>query len=211
LGGVLFELADSRLYLVATDGRRLGAAYTATESSAELPKSVLPNRALHLLERCLPDGPVQVGWDSNRAWAKWEGVDWTCRVVEGRFPTWRDVMPTYEFPAKISIPAGVLLSSWRQALIATNQESTGIDVELRNGTMVLSATTADVGESNIELPISYDGAPLKVTLGGQFVAEFLAVLDASQVVDIQARDSDSPVLFCLDDGHRYLVMPLAGS
>ena len=74
---------------------------------------------------------------------------------------------------------------------------------------MLTGATAEVGESRVELPISYDGEPITVTLDNRYVSEFLRVLDPETAVHIEIEDADQAALFTTDDGFGYVVMPLA--
>ena len=60
------------------------------------------------------------------------------RLVEGRFPRWRDVFPQRQDAQKIELPIGPVYAAVRQAAIVTNDESRGIDFKFADG-------TADVG------------------------------------------------------------------
>ncbi len=44
----------------------------------------------------------------------------------------------------------------------------------------MQATTANVGESHIEVPVTYEGPEVKMTLGSQFISDFLRVLDPNK-------------------------------
>lgn len=210
LGGVFFEQQAGNLYLVATDGRRLATWHQSGEKpTGDQPGAVVPNRAVQMLMRSLGDSPVRLGWDPNRAWASWDGVDWFARCVDGRFPKWRDVLPNADGLKAIEIPVGVLATAWRQAAIVASQESRAIDATFCSGALRLRAQTTEVGESEVELPISYDGPDIAVSLDHGFVSEMLACLQAEQMVSVQLQDSESTVLFRPDESYTYLVMPLA--
>ena len=77
-----------------------------------------------------------------------------------------------------------------------------------NGTLTLSGSTAEVGQSRIELPVPYDGGEINITLDHRFLAAFLKVLDPSKSVSLDVKDNDSAALFETDDGYLYVVMPL---
>ena len=98
--GVLWELDGDQVRLVATDGRRLALAEgTATAHGGHTTKGqtpVVPTKAMGLLERNLQDdrtrrcgcacGPTRCCSAPSRA------VIYS-RLVEGRFPDYREVLP----------------------------------------------------------------------------------------------------------------------
>jgi DNA polymerase-3 subunit beta len=131
------------------------------------------------------------------------------RLVEGRFPKWRDVFPVRQQAVTIDITVGPMYSALRQAAVVSDEESRGIDFQFGEGKLVLAGSTAEVGQSRVELPIPYDGDVISVTMDNRFVADFLKVLDAEKVFSVEIENDESAALFSTDDGYGYVVMPLA--
>lgn len=209
LGGVFFECLGQTLHLVGTDGRRLATWRSAVTGAQGEQGCVVPSRAVQMLMRSVGDAEVRLGWDVNRAWASWEGVDWFSRCVDGRFPKWRDVFPARPYERQIELPVGVLATAWRQAAIVASQESRALDCLFGAGVLKLRGQTSEIGESEVEIPVGYDGPEIAVSLDHGFVSEMLVCLGPDQSLAIQIQDSDSAVLFVPDESYTYLVMPLA--
>jgi DNA polymerase-3 subunit beta len=104
---------------------------------------------------------------------------------------------------------GPLHSALRQAAIVASNESRGIDFRFDDGSLILSGTTADIGESQVELPISSEGDEIILCMDHRYVSDFLRVLDAEKTFVINIVDGDNAALFQTDDGYGYVVMPLA--
>jgi DNA polymerase-3 subunit beta len=102
-----------------------------------------------------------------------------------------------------------MYSALRQAAIVADEESRGIDFEFGAGKLVLAGSTAEVGQSRIELPIPYDGEAIAASLDHRFVGDFLQVLDADKSLTLEIENEESATLFTTDDGYGYVVMPLA--
>lgn len=215
LGGVCFELADDAITAVATDGRRLarvvGKAHAVAGHSAGDQQSIIPARALGLVERSLSatDKPVKLTLLGNRAVIDAGTFVLETRLVEGRFPRWRDVFPKRTDAVRVDAVAGMLYSVVRQAQIATNEESRGVDFTFHDGRLVLSGRAANVGQSRVELPLAYDGPSLKVTLDPRYVGDFLKVLDPSSNVTLDLEEGEGAVVLSTQDGYGYVVMPLS--
>ena len=116
------------------------------------------------------------------------------RLVEGRFPKWRDVLPQREDAFRIDVSVGPMYAALRQASIVASDESRGIDFCFSEGTLVLTGLTAEVGSSRVELPISYDGPSVAVTLDFRFVTDFLKVLDSEKTFTIEIENAESAAL-----------------
>jgi DNA polymerase-3 subunit beta len=74
---------------------------------------------------------------------------------------------------------------------------------------VVAARAADVGQSRIEMPISYTGEEVKITMDYRFVSDFFKALDLEKSFAIEVRSNAEPALFSTDDGYTYVVMPMA--
>jgi DNA polymerase-3 subunit beta len=166
---------------------------------------------MQLIERTLTDldAEVHLATHGNDFIVRCPTATITSRLVEGRFPRWRDVLPSRPEAVTIDMTVGPLHSAIRQAAIVTNNESRGVDFAFGHGSLVLSGVTADVGESRVELPISYDGDEIVLCLDYRFVADFLKVLDSEKTFTLNLVDSDSAALCETDDGYGYVIMPLA--
>jgi DNA polymerase-3 subunit beta len=97
----------------------------------------------------------------------------------------------------------------RQAAIVTNDESRGVDFTFADGRLTMVARAADTGQSKVELPISYAGREISITLDPRFLVDFLRVLDPDKSIGLDIQDSDSAIVFTCDDGYRYVIMPLS--
>ena len=212
LGGVLVELGDKQVTAVGTDGRRLAKMQgPATASGAVETAPIVPARAMQLVERCLGGGdtPVKVAVRPSEILFQCGSTTISSRLVEGRFPRWRDVFPTRPDAVKVNLVAGPLLAAVRQAAIVTSEQSKGVDFSFDPGQLVLSGRSAESGESRIELPIEHAGETVKIKLDPRFVSDFLRVLDPGTTVTVELTDAQSACVCTTADGYGYVIMPLA--
>jgi DNA polymerase-3 subunit beta len=215
LGGVLLEMESEKIIAVGTDGRRLakmeGPAQSIAGHRTGDAMTIVPARSMQLIERALTDGnaEVQIAARANDLLLKGPRVTIYSRLVEGRFPKWRDVFPTRHSAVRIEMTVGPLYSALRQASIIASEESRGIDFSFGTGSLVLSGSTAEVGSARVELPIPYDGETITVTLDHRFVGDFLRVLDPDKTFTLEIENPDTAALFTTEDGYGYVVMPLA--
>jgi DNA polymerase-3 subunit beta len=215
LGGVKLEWKDNLLTAVGTDGRRLakmeGPAQAVGSPSPFGDVTVVPTRAMQLLERALAEdgSEVQLAVRQNDILVKNPRATIYSRLLEGRYPRWRDVFPQRPNATKIDLTVGPVYAAVRQAAIVTSEESRGIDFTFGEGSLVLSGQTAEVGQSRIELPIAYDGPSISITLDPRFANDFFKVLEPEKTFTIDLQDSDAAAVCSTDDGYGYVIMPLA--
>lgn len=215
LGGVLLEMEDDTIIAVGTDGRRLAkmeGVMNRVGSPSSGDSTIVPARSMQLMERILPDDEnvtVQLATrDNDLLMREPDGIFYT-RLVEGRFPKWRDVLPNRTETNRIDIPVGPMYSALRQAAIVSSEESRGIDFTFKDGSLVLSNSTAEVGQSRIEMPVPYDSGELTITLDHRFVADFLKVLQPEKTFTLDVENGDQAAYCVTDDNYGYVIMPLS--
>jgi DNA polymerase-3 subunit beta len=215
LGGVLLEFEPDKMIAVGTDGRRLakmeGPAQRVGDHETRDTTTIVPARSMQLIERAFSDleSPVQIAAHTNDILLRNPRTTVYSRLVEGRFPKWRDVFPARRDAVQISLAVGPLYAALRQAAVVSSDESRGIDFSFGDGTLVLTGATAEVGQTRVEFPIVYDGPTLRLSLDHRYVADFLKVLDPEKMIVFDLESPDSAALLTTDDGYGYVVMPLA--
>ncbi|RMF40720.1 MAG: DNA polymerase III subunit beta [Planctomycetota bacterium] len=215
LGGVLFEMTDDKVVAVGTDGRRLavveGAGTSVGGHKTEGNATIIPTKSLVLMERSISDeeAPVHLAVHGNEVLFRTNNCTINARLVEGRFPNWRQVIPDRTDSVQIDVNVGPLLSSIRQAAVVADKETRGLDMIFGDGTLLMTASHAEQGESRVELPIDYTGDKVAVKLDYRFIIDFLKVLEPETRVKLDIESSKSPAVLKTDDGYTYIVMPMA--
>ncbi|MFM7926071.1 MAG: DNA polymerase III subunit beta, partial [Pirellula sp.] len=178
LGGVLFEMEGEDITTVATDGRRLacmrGKGNSVNGFKNVGASTIVPTKTLQTIERSIADSDssVKIAARTSDILLKTDRCTLFSRLVEGRYPNWKSVIPSQEGRTRISGLVGPFFASVRQASIVADPESRGIEFQFGNGTMIVGAKTADVGQSRIEIPIDFHEAPLTLTMDYRFVLDF---------------------------------------
>lgn len=214
--GVLWELEDEKVALVATDGRRLslaqgmGQAKGGHTTKGQTP--VVPLKAMNLLERNLvePDELVKVSFRPNEVLMKTERATLYSRLVEGRFPNYRQVIPK-DLAVKVPLTAGTFHSAVRQAAIMTDDESKRVIFTFAKKGLTLKAKGAESGRSKVELPIDFDHKAIEISFDPKFVADMLKVLEPDASITLEITDEKMPAVFRHDGNYTYVVVPLVAA
>lgn len=215
LGGVLLELNGDEVLAVGTDGRRLarvqgtGKSVGGHQTSGN--STIIPTRSLTLMERSIGDKEelIHIAARGNDVLLRTGKCTVYSRLVEGRYPNWRQVIPNRDNSVHIDMTVGPFLNVIRQASIVADLETRGLDFEFGGGSLVLAAKTADLGQSRVELPIDYAGDPIKLKLDYRFVSDFLKVLDANTTFKLDIASSTQPAVMTTADEYAYVIMPMA--
>ena len=210
LGGVLVEVADGNPTWVATDGRRLACVETETDQAVDDSQTILPGRLVALAASlAVGDGSVQIEADAKEVRFSLDGTTITGRLVEGKFPRWRDVLGEPEGEPTV-IDVVELLQSVQSAAIVTSEQSKGITLAWTSSTLVLVGRSSEYGESKVICPTIAAGSTAGTKLDPKYVAQFLANLpqDEEPHVDVYVKDAQSRVVLKCGP-YTGVIMPLA--
>ncbi len=211
--GILWEVEDKKVRLVATDTRRLamcvGPATVTAAVESKGQSHLVPVKAMSLLERTLNDDAesIKVCLRTNDVLFQTEKATICSRLLEGRYPPYRDIIPK-KAAAKIPLPVEAFLSAVRQAKIMTDEDSKRVAFQFVPGKLTLQAQGASTGRSKVDMPLDYNGSALTINFDPDFVIDMLKVLDPGEVIQLDLVDAAKPALFRAGDDYMYLVMPL---
>ena len=218
LGGVSFEMTGQVISIVATDGRRLAWQDCGGDciNNHTVETVIVPARTLQLLHKALcdkfigDDADVKMAVANGMVWFQCHDITLFSRLIEGRFPKWRGIIPKTEGDIPVKIDCDPLLSAILQAEVTTSDLEPGVDFSFEKGKLTLQGQGKERGNTKIEIPLSFNGNPKKIKLDPKFMTDFLRVLDAKQKVSIYLPPDDDPVKITADDGgYVYVVMPMA--
>ena len=201
--GILWDLEGDAARLVATDGKRLalasGPVKTHGKAEAKAHSHVVPPRAMQLLERILGEGdadqPVRVSLRANDALFATDKATVYTRLVEGRFPAYRDLIPK-KVTAKVPLPVEPFLAAIRQAAIMTDVASKRVTFRFGPGKLTLEAQGMEnPGRSKVAMGLSYDGPEISIAFDPLYLTDMLKVLDPAEPLTLDLVDGQKAALF----------------
>jgi DNA polymerase III subunit beta len=211
--GVLWELDGDVLRLVATDGKRLalteGKAKAHGGHTTKGQTPIVPTKAMSLLERNLAtdDQAVRICLRPTEALFRTETAVIYSRLVEGRFPDWRQVFPKKQ-GIRVPLPVAPFHARVRQAAIMTDNDSRRVTFRFSSDLLTLLAQGARSGKSRVQMPITYDGKTVDINFNPQYLGDMLKILPEDAELSLDLVDEKTPALFRSGPGYSYLVMPL---
>jgi len=213
LAGVFLEaVEDEQLRLVATDTHRLALIDVPdTQVRDVIPEDgiLLPVKALQELNRILVgDGKLTTAVSSPYVWLFWNDVTFVFRTGEGRFPSYRAVIPEQAERSAIVDRVALIEALERVSLVVTDRFK-GVLVKLSGETMTLAANNPDMGEAEESLDCDLQGEPAEVGFNAQYLQDALAEITTDRV-ELRITDEVSPTLIYGEGDTHYLnvVMPM---
>ncbi len=207
LNGILFEISNDNIKLVATDGKRLAKIDKKILNSIKKDISfIIPHKAILEVSRNLKDnGQVSFLTGTNQVLFDIDGVLIATRIIEGEFPNYNQVIPKESNP-KIKVKTQELLAAIRRANLLATPDFQAIKFEVFTDKLIVSKTTPDVGESREEILVQYGGSELIVGFNPHFLMDVLKNIN-EDVINLELVASDKPCVIRLG-GYLYLALPM---
>jgi len=131
-----------------------------------------------------------MGFAENSAIFRRPGVLLVMRLIEGSFPDYRQVIP--KAGEKVaSVGRERLLQTLRRVSLLSSEKSNAVKLELSKGNLRVAAQNPDLGEAREDLPVEYDGEPLKIGFNAKYLIDVLGVLGDGDV-RLELADDLSP-------------------
>jgi DNA polymerase III subunit beta len=211
LTGVLVQAEGTRLTMVATDSYRLSVKHAELEQA--LPEAIeanVPARALRELARIVAQEgaeEVAISLARNQAVFQTGSVVLFSRLIEGQFPSWRQLIPE-SFEHEVRLPREELLEVARR-ISQLAQRNAPLRFAFAEGELTVAAETPEVGDASEALPAPYSGEPLEIAFNPQFLIEGLESVDGEELA-IKLSSPLRPGLLqpVGREDFSYLVMPI---
>ena len=208
LNGVLMSFDEDKLTCVATDGRRLALIEHPVEFPAENKcDRILPRRAVNELIRVLAgDGSLRISITKNQAVFSFDNMVFYTKLLEGVFPNYRQVI-TQNHPNHVVAVREELIAVLRRASFFTTEKSNSMRLTFENNLLNVSASSSEVGDTEEEVSIKYDGPKVSAFYNPDFMLDPLRALTSDEVF-IELNNDQSPCLIKCEQPFLYVLMPL---
>jgi DNA polymerase III subunit beta len=213
LNGVLWELRESRMRMVATNGHRLAKMELDVEASSAPPGDlIVPPKALEQIRRLFPaEEELEIARGDNHLGFRSPFTSVFTRLVEGPYPNYEQVIPKDNDRSCLADKAALTSALKRMSVIASDQTHR-IKMSFTTGMLKFSVTTPDLGEAQDELPVQYTGDQLDIGFNATYLLEILRFMPTEQVrLTFKAPERAATIEpEGWDDPAKYLclVMPL---
>ncbi|MCP4653439.1 MAG: DNA polymerase III subunit beta [Candidatus Omnitrophica bacterium] len=211
LGGVLFDIFENTIKLIATDGKRLSfieKKLPATQSPIKTKISfILPIKAVTEIQKLIKDktDEILLFTEENRVGFDFKGTQFIARPIEGEFPNYAQYIPD-ENREKMKIDKKEFLLSLRRAAILSTPDYQGVKLDVKKDSMVISKQTPQMGEVKEVVSVKYGGAPLQIGFNPSYLLDVLKNLSGEEV-DIEFFGADKPAIL-RKENYIYLALPI---
>ena len=210
LNGLLVETDGKHLRAVATDGHRLALCQVEL-GGKKMPEQqvIVPRKGVLELQRLMSgEGDVDLQLGSNHIRIELEGIRFTSKLIDGRFPEYERVIPQ-DTSNELSADRDLLKGALQRTAILSNEKYRGIRLIIRDSGMVLQAHNPEQEEAEEELEVNYKGDDIEIGFNVNYLLDALGAIESGEVT-LSVVDSNSSCLLREpgNDDCKYVVMPM---
>jgi DNA polymerase-3 subunit beta len=208
LNGVLFSFKDSRLTMVATDGRRLALV----DLEVEFPQSdeveiIVPTKCINELTRLVSEnGDLKMMVGQNQIAFDVGSTRLVSKLVEGNYPNYRQVIPT-EISERVTLERVNFLAAVHRVSLLASEKSNSVKLILNKNNLEIAANTPDVGEARESIPVVYKGKDITIAFNPEYLMAPLRALPNDEVF-LDLIDEMSPGVIKIQSPFLYVLMPM---
>ena len=215
LNGILWELRDGRMQMVATNGHRLARmAVPAGATTMESADFIVPPTALQQVQRLFQEEEdLEVAHSGNHLGFRAGGTEVYTRLIEGSYPNYEQVIPKDNDKYAI-VDKSALASAVRRMAVVASDQTHRIRMIFESDRVHLNVLTPDLGEGDDELELTYEGEGLEIGFNAAYLLEILKHMATDEVkMTFKAPERAATIEPVTPDGedkldYLCLVMPL---
>ncbi|TPH13232.1 DNA polymerase III subunit beta [Litorilituus lipolyticus] len=211
LNGMSIECEGNEIRSVATDGHRLAICKIVNESLALPARQVIvPRKGILEIIRLLNpvDEEVQVFLGSNHVRIVDTEFSFTSKLVDGRFPDYRRVLPR-NGDKVFETNKDQLKQVLSRASILSNEKFKGVRLNFSNSLLKITANNPEQEQAEEELEINFPYDDLEIGFNVSYVLDVLNAVKDEEVKFTLADANSSVVIEGANSGEAlYVVMPM---
>lgn len=208
LTGVLFEVKDKKLNLVALDGYRL-AVRTEENESDNVINAVIPGKTLNEVMKILnEENDANITFTSNHILFNLGETKIISRLLEGEFIKYSSIIPK-EYNLKVIANKSELLNCIERAsLVAKDGNTNLIKFNIEQDKIIITSNS-QLGNVREELNIILQGQPLETAFNSKYLIDVLKIMNEEEII-MEFTNSVNPCVVKNkeNDNCTYLVLPV---
>ena len=209
LQGILFEVKNKNLNLVALDGYRLAVKSEFLDSDMEV-EVVIPGKTLNEVSKILEDVDdiVDITFTNNHILFNLEKTKIISRLLEGKFINYNSLLPQ-EHKLLVNVNRQKLQNSIERASLMAKEGNTNlIKLDIQQDNLIISSNS-QLGKVREEISMKLQGDEIQIAFNSRYLLDVLKNMEEEEVV-MKMTSSISPCVIeeKNNDNAKYLVLPV---
>lgn len=212
LNGMLFDINNGVMKLVATDGHRLSLAqFDQGKFDIENTQIILPRKGVMELLRLLNpvDDLIEVTIGANHIRVKSPDFTFISKLVEGKFPDYRKVVPKNGMRS-VLVARDLFKQALTRVSILSNEKFKGVRLQLSENNLMIHANNPEQEEAEDQILVNYNGADLEIGFNVNYLLDICNNIVTDEIKMTFADTNSSVLIETSDDdnSYTYVIMPM---
>jgi DNA polymerase III subunit beta len=209
LTGVLFEVKNKSLNLVALDGYRLALRKEALDTDNTI-SAVIPGKTLNEVSKILEDTEdfVNITFTANHILFNLGKTKVISRLLEGEFIKYGSIIPE-EFNLKVTAKKHELLNCIERASLMAKEGSNNlIKFDIQEDNLIITSNS-QLGKVKEELNIILQGNTLQIAFNSKYLIDVFKIIEEEEI-EMEFSSGVSPCVIKNKEWNNctYLVLPV---
>ncbi len=200
-----------KMRTVATDGHRLSRVDINLPQGAEgIPGVIIPRKTILEIRKILEDhtGNVSLSISETKIKLSFNNVVLTSKLLDGTFPDYSRVIPEHN-DKLVTISNQSISEAVDRVSTVSTDKTRAIKINIKKGSLVISATNPDKGSASEHLDVVYNGDEVEIGFNSKYVLDVARQIKGNEIL-IKLSDSVSPTLVYDKDDKEvlFVLMPM---
>lgn len=210
LSGIYMNIKKGKMALAATDSYRLAEKIIEVKDDSKETEVIIPNKSLNELTRVISDydGMIDVFVDENQIMFETDDFGFTSRLVEGKFPDYKQIIPTVsETVATVMVNDFVKII--KVAALFSGESVGSINIEISpKGKISARSSSSQYGDSNASCEARVEGKEIEIVFNSKYILDVLANINGEVQFEVNGKLNPGVIKKVGDKSYVYVIMPL---
>lgn len=207
--GMLFDLDNDQLRLVATNGQRLATSlYDQTVSGSG--QFIVPRKGVLELSRLIANeqGVVTLSFSANHMSAKCANASMISKLIDGTFPDYQVAIP-HSGDKILEGNRQQIRDAFVRTAILSNEMYRNVKLNLSPGQLGIEANNPLQEDAKEEVVVDYEGPELEIGFNVSYLIDSLSAMKGERA-KLTFTDGSSAVLVVdpQDESANYVISPM---
>lgn len=209
LQGILFEVKNKNLNLVALDGYRLAVRSEFLDNDIDI-EVVIPGKILNEVSKILEDTDeiVDITFTNNHILFNLEKTKIISRLLEGKFINYNSLLPQ-EHKLLVNVNRQELQNAIERAsLMAKDGNTNLIKLDIQQDNLIITSNS-QLGKVREEISMKLQGEQIQIAFNSRYLLDVLKNMEDDEVV-MKMTSGISPCVLeeKNNENAKYLVLPV---
>ena len=208
--GVLVDVSEGKLKLVATDSYRLSLAEAPFEGEADAFNAIVPGAFMKDISSLPVEGEtIDIGFSENQIVVSYGASTFINRRIEGTFPNYSQLIVSSCTTTAVIDTRQLVTAVDRTSLLSNKTMPVKFDLNNASQTIQISTSAQDLGAASETIGAQIKGEDVEIGFNYSYVLDGLRAVD-SETVTLELENPQRPGIFKSegDEKYTYMIMPV---